>query len=130
MPFVPCFHLAINPVERTLMVGTFARSMMTYPLQQFSTGPLTKVLRTQAELSNLSLFPNPATDIIRIAWKSCMGKPGLMRIYNLEGQLILENTLQNSSNSVSIDVSYMNSGTYFVSIQFGSIIRTKRFIKH
>jgi hypothetical protein len=76
---------------------------------------------------SLKLFPNPTSDVLHITLPSMM--PCFIRITDAQGRIIMQgNELQ--SGKVSIPVSFLENGVYFVSAIIGNeVLGTKSFIK-
>ena len=77
---------------------------------------------------NISIYPNPATDILKIN----LGNDALQAdvqniyIYDLKGSLISKTTKFESS----LDIKNLSKGTYFVKIKFSNSVVTKNlFVK-
>lgn len=70
----------------------------------------------------ISVYPNPCFDEISVK-SSEKAEKGY--VYNMSGQKILELDL----NSEKIDVSSLNQGVYFLSLQFSDFYETIRFVK-
>ena len=75
------------------------------------------------EYSDIKIFPNPVHNQLNI---NSERKIKSIRLYDVRGQL-LQTLLLSENNSKSIDVSYLNSGTYFLSINDSS--QLVRFVK-
>ena len=71
---------------------------------------LTIGIEEVANLSSLSIFPNPSDDEITIQVQNANGD--LASIYNIYGQLILEKSINNSTTK--IDISNLTAGQYLV----------------
>lgn len=63
-------------------------------------------------LQDLMIFPNPCDEVIQIQSNENL-VPRSFRIYNIDGQLVLSE----ATSSVQIDVSFLNSGLYFIEIE-------------
>jgi Leucine-rich repeat (LRR) protein len=74
----------------------------------------------------LSLYPNPANDMINLSAKADINLQSI-EIYNTLGQLLM--ALPNDSNERSIDVSHLNSGTYMISVNTDKGKGHTKFIK-
>jgi len=81
---------------------------------------LLSVNETPEELQ-LSVYPNPATDILTISGEKTVEN---FKIMNLTGQVVLQGT-----NSNSIDVSTLESGVYVIQLDDSNRRKTMRFIK-
>ncbi len=65
-------------------------------------------------IMNTTVFPNPATNNITIATEV---EFGTIRILNLLGQEINSYSIQ--SNSTNLDITELNEGIYFISVESG-----------
>ena len=84
-------------------------------------------------VSNLSAYPNPASDILNIF---LIGNSDTEKEYRFSIQNIAGSTISSSSrvvykgeNTVQFDVSSLHSGLYFMEIQNGEEIKTIKFMK-
>lgn len=75
------------------------------------------------EITSYSVYPNPAGSLINISGDLEMNDMGYS-IYLLDGRIVQSGTLKRT-----IDISYLNSGTYLISIQSIKEITTLKFIK-
>ncbi len=73
--------------------------------------------------NELIVYPNPATDIVTINVPSGTEK---LTIFNVTGQVV--NTYNNPQKVEEINVSNFETGVYFVQIQNGDAILTKKLI--
>lgn len=64
------------------------------------------------ELINLSVFPNPSTDVLHISSDEVISK---VEFYTISGELSL-NHLMNENNKVEINIADLNSGMYLVKV--------------
>ena len=74
------------------------------------------------ELENLTIYPNPTSNVININSESNKAK---IYIYSLEGKKIYSNTINTSEQ---INVSNLETGTYILKIQINKNTYTKRLI--
>jgi hypothetical protein len=85
---------------------------------------------TVAEFSlfrNISLYPNPATNVVNIAIQS--GElPESFAVYNSIGQLVKEVKVSSNAN-LSVNTSGLSNGIYFLKVVKGSQSKTLKFIK-
>ncbi len=72
-----------------------------------------KIGDNAGEEFHVSLFPNPATDIINVRMKDDITN-GEITIYDINGKLIM---LQKISGSTTLDVSSFSSGIYMVQLR-------------
>ena len=64
----------------------------------------------------LKLYPNPASDILYYSINDNAGMLQKIKLINLAGQVVLENSINNSIPSGSISVNNIERGTYMVEI--------------
>ena len=76
---------------------------------------------------NLTLYPNPATDMVSV----CTGDDNVqitgVEVYNVYGQLV--NTIASTENPLRINVSGLADGMYVVRVATDSGVVTKSFVK-
>jgi hypothetical protein len=72
-----------------------------------------KIGDNAGEEFHVSLFPNPATDIINVRMKDDITN-GEITIYDINGKLIM---LQKISGSTTLDVSSFSPGIYMVQLR-------------
>nr|WP_321233495.1 S8 family serine peptidase [uncultured Psychroserpens sp.] len=80
----------------------------------------------EEEFFEFKVFPNPATDILNIQVPSA-NEVTTLRVFDVLGKLILEQTITTSSNQ--LDVSSMASGLYMMSFQSGKASKIVKLIK-
>jgi hypothetical protein len=68
------------------------------------------------ELSNLEVFPNPASRLLTIQLPEGFKHAGLLTIYNTLGEIVMQKDISASGSSFAIDVSNLNQGLYFLNI--------------
>lgn len=118
MPLIPVFDIEIDTVEAVLVAGTFARSIMTFPLDSIFEEPIiTDLLEDQS--SRLMVFPNPVSNELNLIG----GKPGHLTIYSMTGQLVYQTNWKGDQ----LDVSSLSGGEYL--IQLSNNEAALRFIK-
>ncbi len=77
------------------------------------------------KISEVAIFPNPATDFISIKTKGAI--EGAITIYNILGEKLIQQDF--NSNQTKFDVSSLNSGVYIVNIKAKGTVTTKKFVK-
>jgi len=65
MPLVPVYDILINPAQRTLVAGTFARSIMSFPLDSLKTGGNVSTFTPDGYVPRFAANPTLATDHVR-----------------------------------------------------------------
>jgi hypothetical protein len=77
----------------------------------------------------IEIFPNPAYDILIVHSNLAIIDTPIFRIYNLQGQLIMELKYLDHSNLFKINVSDLERGYYILMIVLNEEILHKSFIK-
>ena len=72
------------------------------------------------------VYPNPAKDNITVE-TSVLYNDALILIYNIEGQLLTQQTMQ--QKKTAIDVSTFDTGVYVLKVKTDNLITVKKFIK-
>ena len=73
--------------------------------------------------SELKVYPNPVRDIINL---KNSGEFDRLKIYNIQGQLVLQKSLNQSQN---IDVSFLTEGIYTLILEDSKLTYTQKIIK-
>lgn len=81
------------------------------------------------EVNFLSIYPNPANDVLNISIGSTDTLPNSYSIYNALGQVVLNKKIQSTSD-LSIDINGITSGIYFVRVEVQNKFKTLKFIKN
>lgn len=84
------------------------------------------------ELGGLSIFPNPAGDVVFISLLKDENPVALL-ITNMEGRVVQQLKLSEgvAQSSLSLDVGHLSAGMYILSIQNDQgIVKSKKFIKN
>lgn len=75
--------------------------------------------------SNFSVYPNPVNDVLNLSSEKMITSA---TIFNLLGQELATKTI--NANEGTIDVSSLQSGTYFVKIYSDALVKTWKIIKN
>ncbi|MFA7327806.1 MAG: T9SS type A sorting domain-containing protein [Candidatus Kapaibacterium sp.] len=81
---------------------------------------------------NLTVTPNPASNNISIHFSSATNEPIKLSIIDLVGNeigIIDEGNIENQNYSIDYNISNLAPATYFIRLELGSEIFTKKFIK-
>jgi ligand-binding sensor domain-containing protein len=87
--------------------------------------------QTNNEMSDnsIQITPNPASDFIRVNFKTINSNEISINIFNELGISIFQReNLGNDKNTIGINTSNLPFGTYFCNIKAGSLNETKKFI--
>ena len=110
----------------TVPTAVFSGGQGYFPLSLYfqgknSTATNVGIKEFNYNLSNTSLYPNPANDVIYVRTENVVKQ---IIIYNILGQPILY------SSSKTVDVAALQSGLYYMKIQFdNNQILVKSFVK-
>lgn len=81
--------------------------------------------KTITQNTDIKIYPNPATDFIKISSNNDITA---YRIINTKGQICRQN--KTKSNFISINVSNINKGVYFLNIITKTSSKTYKFVKN
>ena len=76
---------------------------------------------------NLSIYPNPISNVLNLSAGNSLIKK--VDIYNSFGQKIVEEKLDNSATLHSINVSQLNTGIYFITVETSKGILRSKIVK-
>ncbi|MAP55951.1 S8/S53 family peptidase [Altibacter sp.] len=95
-----------------------------------SSGVLNCVLSVEEFAADaISMYPNPATDELFISLKESLSETLRVRIVNSLGQQLQEvEHTPNGSNEMALNVSQLQTGLYFVTIESGTQSTTKKLL--
>ena len=119
LPNVPVTDIDINTNQQTLLAATYGRSMFTYDLSE-------EVSVSQFELSQVNIFPQPSSGMIRIESREPFR---ITAIFNSSGIRMEYISPNNFSSSQSIDISNFSPDIYFIEFKMGDLFATKKIIK-
>lgn len=133
MPIVPVFDLEYNPSRNELIAGTYARSIMTYPLDAIFETVSVEPVETEpkSNITTLKIFPNPAAEKLTLEYYNQeAGRETEIAIVDQQGRLVKFFTERKSGrNRFRIDVNDLPKGLYFVKVKTRHVIRSASFEK-
>ena len=124
LPNVIVKELEIYYAGNKIRAATFGRSLWESDLYALANS----VDNQQANQNKLKIFPNPTNDIINIDMSEIEFKNIKVRILNSLGAIVKKENLSNT-NMLSISVSDLQNGVYFVEIQTDNQLLFGKFIK-
>lgn len=68
----------------------------------------------------VKLYPNPASSVTYLRFEHPVLEAGLLSIYTTDGKTVLTKEIVRGQQSVTLDVSKLSQGYYFISCDFGS----------
>ena len=80
------------------------------------------------QLNDLSIYPNPATRSLSLDMSDLSGTLNV-QIFDLSGRVVIENNNTTTGNIEKIDITTLNNGIYFISINDGKNQKIQKFIK-
>lgn len=135
LPFVPVYDLEYDSINNRLLVGTFARSILSYPLdslgiEQEPQDTVVQVRSAEAP-SFLKVYPNPAREWVNLSFFNIeSGRAYEMAILNANGQLMALQKGQQPGEVVhQLDISTYPAGWYVVKVKIRHQVHQARFLK-
>jgi len=86
-------------------------------------------LKPESESEKMLIFPNPVKDKLMVSFPESKSEAKIT-VLNSAGTRFLIQTVQPNSKQVSIDVSGLAAGNYFLVFQQGSTKQTEQFVKY
>jgi hypothetical protein len=78
--------------------------------------------------NNLVLFPNPAYNVVNLSFVSPLDNGSIVQIVDLSGRLVIEYQGQAGVTNMSIDISSLASGMYFVRVVNSNTSQSEKLI--
>ena len=96
----------------------------------FDTEPLSSVNNKELEKS-ISLYPNPATNYVKIDLNMIGTIPNSIKLYDSQGKLLrsFDYKIKSSVMNYDFDIRELQAGQYFIRLQFEKFTISKRFVK-
>lgn len=110
MPIIPVMDFERNESNNRLIAGTYARGIMTYPLDTLESLFTTTSTYQEAELTNIKVYPNPVTDYVTIESKDILIQS--VEMYTISGQKVREKIV--NSNEATLNCTDLTTGNYIV----------------
>ena len=130
MPLTVVNDLDLHSDTRTLIAGTFGRSMLKLDLTDLEVDVNTNEVAYAP--FDLKIYPNPVANQANVELQLQQDSEVLVELYDLSGkklQTIFEGTLPKGEQVVDFDASKLSQGKYFVRILADGMIGTERFVK-
>lgn len=127
MPNIVCYDMDYNVVNKELIVATFGRAIMTYPLSMlFDEDTATDDL---AEME-IEIYPNPTTDylFLDITNKTLLSEESNFSVISADGGQVMNGSL-NGTEEPRIDVSRLETGNYYFIVTNGKKRFSQSFVK-
>jgi len=113
--------------QDTTILDTLTSSLGCDSLVLYVIDLLTNV-REPHWASSIRLSPNPATDRVRLNWEQLPGQRGVVRMYQLTGQLMAERHIWPGMQSIQWDVHTWPAGAYLLELRSGGQVVYRRWL--
>ncbi len=109
----------LNRVNRYNADGTFDETLVSTGLtvpNSLTFGPdgPTNTNKLLTNTTDIKAFPNPATDNVQLIFKSRETESIQLEIYDLQGKRVVFKELENTSNTIHLNISNLEKGHYQV----------------
>ena len=133
MPIIPVYDMVINEAKNELVAGTFARSIMSYPLDSITT-PTPPVSTNQpfvAKKTTVKITPTVTNNSVVIELLNTEPRRSVeLIIISVDGKLMYQSEKINDINvKHQLDVSSYPAGQYFVKAKMRHKIVSGAFVK-
>lgn len=81
------------------------------------------------EKEDVAIYPNPSTGVFTISKPSSLKEKLTIRLYSLEGKLIIEKIFQQNEQSIVMDISEQSKGIYYLQLIMNDRTYTKKILK-
>lgn len=88
----------------------------------------TNVKPIKGDLTEINIYPVPATNKISVEFSNINEYPSVISIYNTCGSLVYSKNIQYKINKLEIDVQGLKRGIYFISIKNKELVGSKMII--
>ena len=88
----------------------------------------TSILANELSEINLTIFPNPSTDLIAIQCKGIVKKLVQLKLYDMSGRLVAQKTINPGSTIAHIDTQTLYAGEYILTVNSGGIVQQEKVI--
>jgi photosystem II stability/assembly factor-like uncharacterized protein len=133
MPFITVYDLVLNETNNELVAGTFARSIMSYPLDSLEKDEpiiLSQQEPSQTIKNTLRITPTLANDYISIHLGNTEPNRDFeIVILNTAGQLLFHQKGKGEEGVFKVEISDWMAGTYFVKAKMRHNVVSKSFVK-
>ena len=133
MPFVPVYDLELNLWQNTLVAGTHARSIMTWPLDSLVLPEVedTTVAAIDLPVSGreLLIYPSPA---VTTSWVEFDATTGRYRLSVADGSgrtLLSQNGEAQGRTKVELNLAGLPSGWYAVKLEIDGKVKSGKLVK-
>lgn len=129
LPNVPVFDFDFHQPTRTLIAGTYGRSMYTFDVEQIE--PPVLGLNDLTASIGFKAYPNPTKGMLNITWQAEVAGMGVLLITDLSGKEVLRKNIQvaEGSNNVNVDLKQLPSAKYIAQLNIRGKSITQKIVK-
>lgn len=122
MPIIPVLDIEYNPVLKRIIAGTYARSIMSYPIEGITAN--NELAQTKLRLG---LYPNPGSKVLHWNVGDANNAAKNIKVFDQNGKLMIEESSQAGQGVLNIND--LPSGAYVITIQQRGKQESKKFVK-
>lgn len=133
--FVNCTALGIVDSIRFHLSSSdnsfgFMNTPSYFSIDNFTTNTTVGVHELES-ISNISLFPNPATDKLFVSYTTEKPQTLSIRMTDITGKEVMQTKLEGLAgpNLLPLEIATLENGAYFITISDGASSKTTKFIK-
>lgn len=123
-PYMPVYDLDYNPFENTLVAATFARGLMTFPIEELDLTTAVDAVSQNTNFDKVVVYPTLAEDHFILDFNNYLGteKEFSIAVFDISGQIVLTEKVDiRSRKQAQIMLSSkMTSGLYFIRVEHRS----------
>jgi photosystem II stability/assembly factor-like uncharacterized protein len=124
MPICPVYDMEFDLVFKKLIAGTHARSMMSFPMDSLESPIFLGIAPPTDGNMTLELYPNPATEFVKVTSESTMNRWEMM---DISGRQMATGEFSGTNGSFS--VAHLPAGVYFLRVKCADQWMVRRFIR-
>ena len=122
LPNVKISELELNYTTGLIRAATYGRGIWEGPLHNYAG------IRENQKTINFSVFPNPANDLLHIQLNTTTKNHTEIMLFNVVGTLTRKAEIFSGRQQLSIDISNLAPGTYFLKVSENNISSTKKIM--
>jgi hypothetical protein len=120
------YPYAVGPTFYGTKVAVKVTSI-TEPVTTYS-GSATGIIESEKEKVNVTVFPNPASDLVAIQLNNLTKENIDVELFDITGRLVQKTIIYQGSTIAYFDTRTLYSGTYLIKISNGSTILNKKIV--
>jgi hypothetical protein len=78
--------------------------------------------------NSILLFPNPATNLLNIAFQQPLGSDGNIFITDIHGRVATRQTVEKAQPHLQVNLDDFSAGIYFLNVQTSDGVFAKKFV--